>query len=564
MHQLHGRLQLQLQENGAVFSLVRYLDVLDKHATASGVRVGDYSSSPQSHRAGSTASSGEAPDSAIDVTEDTMTYYAVVKTPAHSRSVSDPIPEIDELLYELVELPAGAAGRAPTPPPKAARRNSGLSSPACSPLERPITPQIPERKRPFSPIGQRPFSPTDSSLYDEGAPSPTVPYGKLDVPGRLSSLRTMSSATGNAFHRSAAMAGTVTTRISADNASITSRNGGGRVGRLFGHMRNALSETATPPPAIEAGSSSTLEVRRTPGSGGAPSIMTAAAFGRPGGLLRRGGQVLTSRVKKLPLFRIDDVTADMDATLEPDQIFGVSLHKSMQVSHSGARTHHSGGGSKKSGGGGGGSSRRDFPTCMLKCTSFIRESGGVQTPDIFGEAGHPARLAKLTDLFATGPDYGEDLDMAAAGFTAHEAADLMLLFLASLPKPLVAESVAKRWIAMSRQAIQSGSHAKRHLEECIDFWEEALGGVRGSARSLFKLLLNLWGDVADASEANDMTAERLAGRVLKPLLHTAPGRYETDLVLGLAFLIRKRSEYSAMLRGEGRPSKAAFKGGEEW
>ena len=41
-------------------------------------------------------------------------------------------------------------------------------------------------------------------------------------------------------------------------------------------------------------------------------------------------------------------------------------------------------------------------------------------------------------------------------------------------------------------------------------------------------------------------------------MHTAPGRYETDLMLGLAFLIRKRSEYSMLLRGSERKSHAAF------
>jgi hypothetical protein len=96
------------------------------------------------------------------------------------------------------------------------------------------------------------------------------------------------------------------------------------------------------------------------------------------------------------------------------------------------------------------------------------------------------------------------------------------------------------------------------LEQCIDFWEEALGGIRGPARSLLKLLLNLWGDIADAADANDMTAERLAARVLNPLMHLPPGRYNTDFMLGLAFLIRKRSEYSMLLQGSTRKSNAAF------
>ena len=59
-----------------------------------------------------------------------------------------------------------------------------------------------------------------------------------------------------------------------------------------------------------------------------------------------------------------------------------------------------------------------------------------------------------------------------------------------------------------------------------------------------------------------MTAERLAACVLKPLMHVTSEKRETDFILALAFLIRKRSEYVDMLR-EGqnevkRVSKAAW------
>ncbi|KAL1903002.1 hypothetical protein Sste5346_000914 [Sporothrix stenoceras] len=248
---------------------------------------------------------------------------------------------------------------------------------------------------------------------------------------------------------------------------------------------------------------------------------------------------------------------------EPDTVFGVSLRKSIHMAGASARTHHSGKG-------GGGASRREFPLCIFRCYTFIRSDGGLETPDIFG-GGVPGvdvdsfaivnfdRVRALRERFSAAPLYGVDLDDAsmAAEYSRHDAAALILQYLEALPRPLVSEAVARRWITLSRQATVPGSYAKR-LDQCIDFWEEALGGVRGPARSLLKLLLNLWGDIADAADRNDMTAERLAGRVLRPLMQLDGGRYHTDFMLSLAFIIRKRSEYALLLRGGGRKSNAAF------
>lgn len=269
---------------------------------------------------------------------------------------------------------------------------------------------------------------------------------------------------------------------------------------------------------------------------------------------------------------------------EPDTVFGVSLRKSIQMAPSSARTHHTGSH---------GASRREFPLCILKCYNFIRSDNGLRTPGIF-DGGAPLLLNECTDMdpaaslnvvspdrvramyehFSTPPLYGADLDndnlasaiviesgsgavLSSRGYSRHDAAALILQYLEALPKPLVPESAARRWVTLSRQASLPGSYAKR-LDQCIDFWEEALEGVRGPARSLLKLLLNLWGEIADAAEYNDMTAERLAGRVLRPLTHLEGGRYETDYMLSLAFIIRKRSEYALLLRGGERKSNAAL------
>lgn len=251
-------------------------------------------------------------------------------------------------------------------------------------------------------------------------------------------------------------------------------------------------------------------------------------------LVRRSSHRLSVSFKKLPMWN-EDPTVDETESLNSNAVFGVSLQKSMQVIKGTSKTHHAGNG---------GSSRRDFPLCMQKCAFFIKNEG-VQAPDIFAEPGDSYRVQKLKEAFSSPPTYGEELKWN--NFSVYDAADLILLFLSQLPKPLISDTIAKQWISLSRQLTLSGSDSTR-LDQCIDFWEEALGGLRGPSRTLFKLLLNLWADISQAAEKNDMTAERLAGVLIKPLMHTSSTKHETDFMLSLAFLIRRRAEYIDLIK----------------
>jgi hypothetical protein len=221
-------------------------------------------------------------------------------------------------------------------------------------------------------------------------------------------------------------------------------------------------------------------------------------------------------------------------------VFGVTIAQSMKVAKGVAGVRHAGSGTSSH-------TTRAYPLCVLRCTYHIRDCG-VETPHLFGIQGDQKRVAQLKEIFSS-PEtsYGKELDWSQ--FTVHDAADLILLFLSELPKPLVSGSIGKRWIALSRQATVRGSLAIR-LDQGIDFWEEALLGIHGRDRDLLKLLLNLWADVTEAAELNDMTAERLASRVINPLMHlTATQRNQTDFVLGLAFIIRRRSEDNIAAKG---------------
>lgn len=319
------------------------------------------------------------------------------------------------------------------------------------------------------------------------------------------------------------------------------------------HPHHAHSPPEVPPLSTQrthhrANASVDTTATNTTSASGSKGLRPSTAVSSTGASIRSNSSRLSSVFRRVSIWSPRITAEAAPEEPEPDDIFGVSLKKSMQMATATVKTHHDG--SK-------GSSRRDFPRCILSCVNFIKDNGGVRAPHIFGGemAGGESmvRVASLKEAFSTAPYYGEgNIDWAA--HDVYDAAELIVLFLQQLAKPLVSETVAKRWIVLSKQATVP-NHLR--LEACIDFWDEALLGIRGAARSLFKLLLNLWGDVADAAELNEMTAERLAARMLNPLMHLPAGKYTTDYMLGLAFLIRKRSEYSVMLR-DGRKSKAAF------
>ncbi|KAK0719141.1 hypothetical protein B0H67DRAFT_642522 [Lasiosphaeris hirsuta] len=490
------QLQREARQNGAFAALGRYLDVLHTHAVSAVYleldRIGAYQRDN---------SLGEAPDSAIG-----MGYDEAVFSPPHSTADARvPVNEIDELLDELSEMPA----RPPTPPPKSRARAGSVPG--------------------------RIVADWHPGQSDTSKPLPLLLDGFGQVTPRKV-LRKGSHQRGWSFSTEPDTAH-ISTPFAADangpglRPPSDSSRSDSRMGRALMQMRNSFRESPradVPNPYRSSTSSSSAPYPRL----GHPDV------------LHRSNSRLSTAFRSFHLRRKPESPTPTEslADLEP-AIFGVPIRQSLIVARGLAGTQHNGGGS----------SSREYPLCVLRCVYYIREHG-ITAPDIFGQEGEEEQLADLKAIFnSVETGYGKELDWSQ--FSVYEAADLILVFLAELPTPLISETVAKRWIVLSRQAMISGSLAVR-LDQGLDFWEEAFAGLKGSARDLFKLLLNLWGDIADAADENDMTAERLAGRVLKSLMHVPEARYDTDFLLGLAFMIRRRSEYNMELKG--KISKAAF------
>lgn len=570
---------------------------------------------------GTNSSLGDEPDSAIDMNDGPPSPYQQSPTvdkrteqqdgggpPVPPNISSMPIVEIDEFLDELSEREKPS--RAPTPPPKARARRMSLAEnggqhlllavdnkPAPSvrsvsdygamahEVEDDISPRRATsshsnagsdnndaRSTLGSLMGIRPaFSDADynNSLYTTTA-APTSASSLTIVASATPTPSTTDDRTGRSTSRrlfgrnhSFSVPGRSTRPDTKPVATVKRSESHTRTlcplkalsgpGAALAVPHARLDAPASPPKLSGHDRNASVDTKHTfatiSSSGKAPRTSTGTAAS-----IRSSSSRMSSVFSKMTSWKTSKIKEEPPVEEnEPDDIFGVSLKKSMQIACATVRTHHNG--SK-------GSSRREFPRVILTCVSFIKENEGIKAPNIFGEnfsmdfdTDHLMRVAELKQCFSTAPYYG-DGNIQWEHYDVYDAAEMIILFLQQLPKPLITETVAKRWIVLSRQASVPGSMGLR-LDSCIDFWDEALLGVRGPARSMFKLLLNLWGDIADAADVNDMTAERLAARLLNPLMHLPAGKYTTDLMLGLAFLIRKRSEYAIMLR-EGRQSRAAF------
>ncbi|KAK0747058.1 hypothetical protein B0T18DRAFT_429904 [Schizothecium vesticola] len=97
-------------------------------------------------------------------------------------------------------------------------------------------------------------------------------------------------------------------------------------------------------------------------------------------------------------------------------------------------------------------SYRSLPVSVYKCAEYIRRTA-PHPPTLFGEGmRRDGAVVALHAIFNTGPGYGAtfDFDSHRGGYTAADAAHLILLYLESLPKPLIPPSGWSVWLTHGR------------------------------------------------------------------------------------------------------------------
>ncbi|KAL1837604.1 hypothetical protein VTJ49DRAFT_3622 [Mycothermus thermophilus] len=514
------------QQSVALAKLGQYLNVLQVAAVSSKMR--DTQPQMERRRRGGYVSPTWQ-DSAIDMAYDGDRRPSVARSAASSQPRSkaeeswlDGLDEMEDFIGELTEMPHQS------PPPIPRRSGSRLSSAAGSHASSTRGMGSPDLywspAATFSSPRTSDFSSTSSSSF---VPQ-NIPEHSCWSPVSTNTEQTTRSIPLYPLSRRRSQRG------SFDSDPTYS---------IFENPRTILPPPRTNIPTPTA----PTPVPPTPVPGSGPDSRPVPD--RPPSGRRRSSNKLSDAFRNLALRRrpsANPVAANATGKTPPaspkpassNAVFGVPLAESIQLARGVASAQHDNSGS---------SSAREYPLCVLKCVGYIQDHG-IEVPHIFGEDGDAMRVVRLRELFSSPVHgYGRNVDLAGGshGFTVHDAAELVLLFLAELPKPLVPESVGKRWVVLSRQATMASGGL---LDRGLDFWEEALAGMRGPARALFKLLLNLWGDITSRAHVNEMTAERLAGRVIRSLMQEAATKKFTDYLLGLAFLIRKRSDDLAAAR----------------
>ncbi|KAJ4286621.1 hypothetical protein N0V88_007910 [Collariella sp. IMI 366227] len=489
-----SNLQTNLHESMALTKLGRYLRVLEGQTLAA---ITEAEAHHASHRRDGSSSDGGAPDSAIDVSYDDiadMSPFSNMKPAIRPSSMPIPFESWEEELEEFVGELNEMPIRPPPPPPRSASRLSSASRALVN--------------RPGSADSSCENSPTAFNDSASRALSPIAPHRPAEAPY-------FTPVTELPDHTEEIFPGPETKTHS-------------RRSSIFGQVLFAVWEH--PRPEVPS-----------PGQQTSPGLVSD----RPTGVLRRSSSKLSTTFRNLGRRRPSMKSVEDPPEIPCDGVFGLPLNKSMLVAKGIASTRHGNSGSSAR-------ATREYPLCVLRCVYHIRDEG-LDAPNIFALDGNQLRVAQLKEVFnSPETSYGRELDWSQ--FTVYDAADLILTFLSELPQPIISQSVGKRWIYLSRQA----TIRTARLDKGLDFWEEAFTGIRGPSRALFKLLLNLWGEIADAAEMNEMAAERLAGKVIRPLMHYWPARHHTDFMLGLAFMIRKRSEYNLAATGVERKSNAAF------
>lgn len=263
----------------------------------------------------------------------------------------------------------------------------------------------------------------------------------------------------------------------------------------------------------------------------------------------------------------DAIPAMRDVEGGQGGVFGTPLDESVALAPTRIRVSHKGSSV----------SHRSVPLSVYKCAEYIRATA-PHSPRLFGEATrrNNARVAELHGIFNSGPGYGADFSLQDAerggvrkgrreggGYTPADAAHLILLYLESLPKPLIPPSVVKSWIVLARRHARPGGVMEE--EETLDFWAEALNRLGTMERNLVKLLLEVFAVVLGGAEAGGEEERGLAGDVAGGMLHLEVGGGDEEgkgggllrrissgrrkkgrgreAVGALGFLVRRRGEY---------------------
>ncbi|KAF2809763.1 Rho GTPase activation protein [Mytilinidion resinicola] len=153
------------------------------------------------------------------------------------------------------------------------------------------------------------------------------------------------------------------------------------------------------------------------------------------------------------------------------------------------------------------------PIVVAKCGVFLKEKG-TEVEGLFVTPGSPQRIAELKDIFDTPDRYGKGLDWV--GYTLHDAAGVFMLFLASLPEPVIPCELYQAFRAVD-------IYEKEGIAKLVKEYQSLIKLLPPLNRQLLLYLLDCFAVFASKSELNKATSD-----VLASIFHTSILRRSND------------------------------------
>lgn len=177
-----------------------------------------------------------------------------------------------------------------------------------------------------------------------------------------------------------------------------------------------------------------------------------------------------------------------------------------------------------------------IPIVVAKCGLYLKDNA-TETEGIFRLSGSAKRIKDLQAVFDQPPKYGKGLDWA--GFTVHDAANILRRYLNHLPDPIIPYD----WYDSFREPLKGAWP----IPKVIARMQELVASLPPLNRQLLLYILDLLAVFASKSEINRMTSENLSaifqpGLITHPRDDMAPQEYKLSQEV-LVFLIDNQSHF---------------------
>ncbi|KAK9369206.1 Rho GTPase activation protein, partial [Lipomyces kononenkoae] len=170
-----------------------------------------------------------------------------------------------------------------------------------------------------------------------------------------------------------------------------------------------------------------------------------------------------------------------------------------------------------------------LPMVVAICGLFL-EQNALHVQGIFRVSGSVKRVREIQRIFATGPDFGHNIDWT--GYTVHDAASLLRRYLNGLPEPIIPLDLYDDFRSpFIHPLTQPTKQFKKHeLNEVIVKLHALIQQLPPANRQLLLYILDLLLVFSKHSKRNMMPAANLAA-IFQPCIlshpshHTSPEEY---------------------------------------